>query len=50
MAKNPKQTSSKVASMASDLLRHSPNKQVRSVSASDLSQAHPHPKKAIKKK
>ena len=42
---NKKQTSPKVASIASDLLRNSKNKKVKSVAASDLAQARNHKKK-----
>lgn len=43
MAKiNKKQTSPKVASIASELLRTSKNAKVKTVAASDLAQAHNH--------
>lgn len=49
MAKiNKKQTSPKIATIASELLRTSKNKKVLEVAASDLSQAHTK-KKATKK-
>jgi hypothetical protein len=42
---NKKQTSGRVASEASDLLRTSKNKEVKSVAGSDLAQARRKPKK-----
>ena len=39
MPKNPKQTSKKVASTASKLLKTSKSKEVKEVAASDLAQA-----------
>lgn len=51
MAKvNKKQTSKKVASIASALLKNSKSKKVRSVAASDLAQAHNHAKAKASKK
>jgi hypothetical protein len=51
MAKiNKKQTSPKIASMASDLLRNSKKKAVREVAGSALSQAHNHKKTKPPKK
>jgi hypothetical protein len=51
MAKiNKKQTSKKIASMASSLLKNSNNKKVREVAGSALSQAHNHSKAKSSKK
>jgi len=50
MATNKKQTSKEIASIASDLLRNSNSKKVKSVAASDLAQTKKTPKKSVPKK